>query len=429
VRVFLHGGDDRVRIRGPRGPIDLRVVAGEGRDVLDDSEGGGTRFYDSSRDTDLRAGPHTRLDTRPYEAPVPVPHVPWLPARDWGHQALFVPYAGWSADFGLFLGGGIDWKRFGFRHHPYASRHTLGGGYAFGERAGRVDYRGELRRENSGAFAGLRLFASGLELTRFYGLGNETTDDGPDDFYKVEQTQYLVAPSYTLPLVGSLEATLAPVAKYASTDDEQERLIGDLQPYGAGGFGQLGGALRLGLDTRDTAVAATRGIHLRATGTVYPAWWDVEETFGQVFGDVSGFLTAPGRFQTTLAVRAGGQKNWGRYPFHEAAYVGGGGFFGGSQTVRGLLQNRYAGDASVYGNVEVRTRLGRITLVLPATVGVFGLADVGRVFVEGEDSDEWHPGFGGGIWLSYLNPNNTFSAAIAESEGRLGVYVRLGFAF
>ncbi len=130
-----------------------------------------------------------------------------------------------------------------------------------------------------------------------------------------------------------------------------------------------------------------------------------------------------------VAVRAGGHKNWGRYPFHEAAFIGGGGFFGGSQTVRGLLQNRYAGDASVYGNAEIRTRLGRMTLVLPAEVGVFALADVGRVFLDGEDSDEWHPGYGGGLWLSYLNRNNTFSITVAESEGRALLYIRLGFAF
>ncbi len=340
-----------------------------------------------------------------------------------------MPYSGWSADYGFFLGTGIDWKRYGFRKNPYSSRHIIRGGYAFRAKAARLDYRGEFRRENSDAYTTLHAFASGLELLRFYGLGNETRDDQPDDFYKVEQTQYLLAPSYTLPLVGSLEASLAPVAKYAATDDEDGRLIGALEPYGSGTFGQVGGAVRLELDTRDNEVAATSGLHLRATGAVYPSWWDVEETFGQLFGDVSGFLTARGRFETTLAVRVGGHQNWGRYPFQEAAFIGGGGFFGGSQTVRGLLQNRYAGDAAVYGNAEIRTRLGRLTLILPAEVGLFALADVGRVFLEGEDSDEWHPGFGGGLWLSYLNRNNTFSIAVAESEGRVALYIRLGFAF
>jgi hypothetical protein len=429
VRVFLYGGNDRVAVRGHHGGIRLRVVSGDGRDVLDDSRGGGTRFYDASGETDVVPGPGTRLDRRPYVAPVPVPHVPWLPPRDWGHQVLTVPYSGWSADYGLFLGTGLDWRTYGFRQNPYATRQVIRAGYSFGAEAARLDYRGEFRRENSGAYVSLHAFASGLEVLRFYGLGNQTGDEGADDFYKVRQQQYLFAPAYTFPVVGRLEATIAPVAKYASTRDEEGRLVGALEPYGAGSFGQVGGAVRLDLDTRDNEVAAASGLHLRATGTCYPSWWDVEETFGQLSGDVSGFLTARGRFETTLAVRAGGQRVWGLYPFHEAAYIGGGGFFGGSQTVRGLVQNRYAGDAALYGNAEVRTRLGRMTLILPADVGVFALADVGRVFLEGEDSRRWHPGYGGGFWLSYLDRNNTASVAVAHSEGRTGLYIRLGFAF
>lgn len=429
VRVFLHGGDDRVGVRGGREGIRLRVVAGDGRDVLDDSAAGGTRFYDASGEADLRPGPGTRLDTRPYEAPVPVPHVPWLPPRDWGHQVLTVPWSGWSADSGLFLGAGLDVRTYGFRQNPYATRHVIRAGYAVRAEVARFDYSGELRRENSDSYWSLDVFASGLEALRFYGSGNETSDKQPDDFYKVRQRQYLLAPAFAFPLVGRLEVAVSPVAKYATTRDEAGRLIGALAPYGAGTFGQVGAAVRLDLDTRDNAVAATRGVHLRATATGYPAWWDVEEGFGGISGDVSGFLTARGRFETTLALRAGGQQTFGRYPFHEAAFIGGGGFFGGSQTVRGLAQNRYSGDAALYGNAEVRTRLGRMTLVLPADVGLFALADVGRVFLEGEDSRTWHPGFGGGFWLSYLDRNNTASVAVAHSEGRTGLYIRLGFAF
>jgi hypothetical protein len=302
-------------------------------------------------------------------------------------------------------------------------------GYAFRAEAARFDYQGEFLRENRDAFWSLHAVASGVEILRYFGPGNETGDEEDDDFYKVRQRQYLFAPAYTFPLVGSLHTTVAPVVKYASTRDEEGRLIGELAPYGTDSFAQAGMAVRLDLDTRDNPVAATRGIHMRATGTMYPSWWDVDETFGQVFGDASGFLTARGRFETTLAVRVGGQRNWGRYPFHESAFIGGGGFFGGSQTVRGLYQNRYAGDSAVYGNAELRTRLGRATLVLPADVGLFAFADMGRVFLAGEDSNTWHPGYGGGLWLAYLNRNNTVSIAVAESEGRVALYIRMGFAF
>ena len=76
-----------------------------------------------------------------------------------------------------------------------------------------------------------------------------------------------------------------------------------------------------------------------------------------------------------------------------------------------------------------RLRLGRLKLLLPSDVGVFGLADVGRVFVEGEASELWHHGVGGGLWVAVLKPENTLTLAVARSEGATRFYLRAGFGF
>jgi hypothetical protein len=73
--------------------------------------------------------------------------------------------------------------------------------------------------------------------------------------------------------------------------------------------------------------------------------------------------------------------------------------------------------------------LARIQLLLPSHLGVFGLADVGRVYLEGESSDSWHSAFGGGVSLSYVERAYTFSVAVASGEERAGVYVQAGFGF
>ena len=91
--------------------------------------------------------------------------------------------------------------------------------------------------------------------------------------------------------------------------------------------------------------------------------------------------------------------------------------------------NRYAGDASAYGSTELRLSLAKIKLVLPARIGIFGLADAGRVFLAGETSDTWHAAGGGGVSLSFLEHGYTISLAIAESEERTGIYLQGGFAF
>jgi len=92
-------------------------------------------------------------------------------------------------------------------------------------------------------------------------------------------------------------------------------------------------------------------------------------------------------------------------------------------------QNRYAGDAALYGNAELRLRLMRTTLVVPSDVGEFGLADVGRVFLSGASSNTWHSAFGGGVWLAPLDPRNVLSLAITRGAEFTGVYFELGFSY
>jgi hemolysin activation/secretion protein len=179
----------------------------------------------------------------------------------------------------------------------------------------------------------------------------------------------------------------------------------------------------LQLDSRDVKAAPQKGVLVWVTGRYFPEVWDVKSAFGSINGEASTYLTAPGPVRPTLALRAGGKRVFGTYPFHEAAFIG------GSNTVRGFRAQRFAGDGSVYGNAELRLRLGRFYLVLPGEFGVFGLADAGRVYVEGESSDRWHTAVGGGLWFAYLDRSRTVTIAVASSKERTGLYVRAGFIF
>ena len=66
---------------------------------------------------------------------------------------------------------------------------------------------------------------------------------------------------------------------------------------------------------------------------------------------------------------------------------------------------------------------------MPLRLGVFGLTDVGRVFLSGESSERWHSAVGGGVWVSLAKPENTPSLAFAHSEGHLRLYFQGGFTF
>jgi hemolysin activation/secretion protein len=111
------------------------------------------------------------------------------------------------------------------------------------------------------------------------------------------------------------------------------------------------------------------------------------------------------------------------YPLNEAASLG------GANSVRGFVENRFMGDAAVYGNVELRLSLAKFTILLPAELGVFGFGDAGRVYQAGETSDVWHGAAGGGLWLAFLRRANTVALYAAQSVEGTRVYARAGFAF
>ncbi len=424
VRIYLGAGNDHVRARGKSGDIVVRIVGATGDDlveVYDESEGTRLRVSDSDPVTSV-PDHDVHLDTRPYIPPTRET-APWIPPRDWGRRSIWYPWIGGNTDIGVLFLVGWQSEGYGFRKDPYADKHTVRVGYATSAGGFGVDYDGEFRRENSRSSAGLYVRGSGLDFLHFYGYGNETESTDDEDFYKVKQSLYKIEPSYTMPVVGQLMATVRANATYAKTKLESGQFIAQVQPYGAEDFLQYGAGAGLEIDTRDSDVAPMRGAHVAVDGTVFPEWADVVSTFGEVHGEAAyyqpiGILTTP-----TLALRAGAKKVWREYPYHEAAYIGGG------RSVRGFPQQRFAGEASVYGNAELRISLTRIYVFVPGNLGVFALADIGRVYLEGESSNTWHTSAGGGVWCSFLNTANTASLSVAASEEGTRVYVVAGLAF
>jgi outer membrane protein assembly factor BamA len=279
----------------------------------------------------------------------------------------------------------------------------------------------------------LHAYASGVEVLRYYGLGNDTANNGDNDFYKAEANQILLFPALAWPLDKSKRTAIGigPVLRYSQNDEGQNTFIETDQPFGFPEFGQVGIRSIFAHDSRDNRQFPRKGAFVGVRGTYWPAVWDAQSSFGEV--DANANVYVGGKF-ATLAVRAGGKRVFGDYPYFDAAYVGGGGLLTGALaepgfTVRGFRARRFGGDGSLYGNTDLRLRLGQITLLVPTHVGVFGLFDVGRVFYKGESSDTWHTSYGGGIWFSLLNYRNTFSAYLAHSKEDNIFHVGGGFTF
>ncbi|MDO8548635.1 MAG: hypothetical protein Q7S39_00595, partial [Ignavibacteria bacterium] len=121
-----------------------------------------------------------------------------------------------------------------------------------------------------------------------------------------------------------------------------------------------------------------------------------------------------------------GEKLFGTYPFFKAAFLGGG------NNLRGYNRERFSGDASLFSQAELRFYLTDIKLIINGRFGFFGFAETGRVFVEHDPprrTEKWHPSYGGGFWISYLNRTVNLNIAAANSEETLVFYFLTRFMF
>ena len=343
-------------------------------------------------------------------------------SRDWGDRWLSVTWLAAGPDIGIFAGTGVSLTRYGFRRDPFAERYRLRAGWSTGANTGRADFNATWIPQNSRVRAHLLARASGIEVLRFHGFGNEVSADEDADFFKVDQVDFTLVPSLSLPVGRNAAFTLrAPVSLLRHR--LRGRPIHHPRPPTARERSACSAAPASFASTPGTNLWARReASSLTVGGGVYPAVMDVEESFGEAHAEVSGFVASPTLpLEPTLALHVGGKKVWGDLiPFQEAAYIG------DASTVRLGRQNRYAGNASLYAQSELRLFLTKFYFLAPADFGVLGLADVGRVFLDGEESDQWHAAGGGGVWASFLDRSYMVSLSLARSSERTALYFRIG---
>jgi hypothetical protein len=437
VHVYLQGGNDEVVVTGGHhGGVLLHVIGSDGRDRLDDSHGGGTRFSSSDQADQVEAGPGTHWDKRSYVPPPENPSADWIPPRDWGRQTYPAFRLTYDPDLGVLLNAALNTTGYGFRRYPFADHQVLRLTYAAEEQGFRGSYDGTWRFENSPMQAGLLGLASGIEIQRFFGFGNDTSIQGSPDDYRVKALQYVIAPTLSWDLGSLSRLRLGVIGKYSDTTNTYSNPVLEGQEvYGEGRFGELGVGGVLVVDTTDALALPTGGIRVDLGGTAFPRLWDVESAFGKASGDVRVYLAPNGDWQPTLVLAAGGQKVFGTAPYFEAAFLGGRIRLGdyesaGQGAVRGLQPQRYAGDASLYGSADLYLPLTRTSFLgAPLQFGLQGFADTGRVYVEGESSNRWHRGYGGGVYFTSPARRNLFSVTVARAEGRTAFYLTTGFAF
>ena len=430
ILVYLHNGDDTAIVTGRADEsILVRVIGGNGDNVFVDSStvdghAHPTRFYDAGPTSGISYGLDTLFVRLPWEERKGKlgPAVP-------NYGADILPHVGLNDPRTLGLTPLLGFTRYtyGFLDRPYSSMLRVDAEYATQFRGARVALLADKRFEASPLHVGLFARVSDLQYVNFFGFGNASVDtlSASNNFFEVHQRQSALSPVVGLAIGQWTDVTLGPSFLHASADSASSPFLGLTHTYGFGTFNE--GALQLVArynrnPERVDSVTPANHIFAVASGGVYPKMMDVTSTFGKATLAFNAALQLPVPTTPTLTLRTGGTKVWGNFPFFEAATIG------GDNTTQFIDAQRFAGDASLYATSELLVPLTRFKFVIPVRGGVVGVAEAGRVYVDGSSPGGWHSTAGGGVWIGRIYGSQTLSL-IQTSGFKNGLQVRLGLGF
>ncbi|HSP87005.1 MAG TPA: BamA/TamA family outer membrane protein [Ignavibacteriaceae bacterium] len=443
-RINLGDGDDKVLIIGEvnKSPL-VRIIGGGGQDEIEDNSivhgyflsvipisdaENKTLMYDHGNETKINSKtgiywddekiPEPKDDFEKYEPKL----------RDRGSDLLYKPVIGYNSFDGFILGSGLIFNSYNFRMDPLEYSMDFSAGYATNPKSYFVTFNGDFYSIIKGALVNLDFYLSELSLTNYYGYGNETDFDKDlesDDYYRLNQELLSIRPSIKFPLVKNLLAGFGLSYNYSDISLDNDTLLNNLgnNNYGVNTMKLAGISASLEFDSRDVSENTLEGFFIKLSGNHFPEVMDNKSSFTKAGFDTRAYFTNDFITDVTLALRGGGEKLFGTYPFFKAAFLGGG------DNLRGYNRERFSGDASLFGQAELRFYLTDIKLIINGRFGFFGFAETGRVFVEHDNSEKWHPSYGGGLWLSYLNRTLNLNLTLANSEETLVFYFLTRFMF
>jgi hypothetical protein len=438
IRIYLHGGNDKATVQGMvRNSILVRVIGGNGSNSLVDlSTVGGrrnpTRFYDAGTVTGVKYARDTVDILRNLDNAFnhEFNRRPWLhaygtlipPQVDRGYSIKPVVGIHSQRGLGYYPVIGAARYNYGFRDVPYSSMVETDLGYSTASNRMRIRSQFDKRVEESDTHFPVTAHMSQFEVVQFHGFGNDVPDLR-GRFYDVRERQWEIRPAIGRSLSPVSDISLGPIVRYTTTDSLANRFIAQLHPYGFTKFGQAGMQLRARIDSKWVTLPDTLRPRfvLDVAGTGYPGMWDLVKPYESLDAFAEAFFTLPAPKKPVLALRAGGKKLWGPFPYFDAA------FLGGSETFRTEEKQRYAGDASVYGTSELRVPIAKFPFIVPLDVGALGFVDMGRVYVNGQSPGGWQKAAGAGFWVGFLDPGKSVNVLFTNRSGHK-LTTSVGFA-
>ncbi len=340
-----------------------------------------------------------------------------------------LPYAGYNPDDGLILGFRNQYTVNNLVRKPFTSQHRLSGGYFFATHGFEVSYEGEFAHpERKFNLAIGAYFSSPKNTTNFFGMGNETsnyTEEFSRDFNRVRVS-----------VLGG-EIGLIKRSRYGSifkfstilegikVEDTPDRFITEEFDQSAEVFDRIyysGLEGRFEYESVNSYINPSQGLKFRITAGAKSDVEDLSKAFLYLNPSLELYTPLSENNKLVWNPRVQAELNFlGEFEFYHAATLG------GDNGLRGFRHERFTGSKAFSTGSDFRYSFDPIkNEFLPLRLGILGGYEIGRVWVENEDSDIWHQSYGGGLWLTVAQ------AAAAEFNlfhGKEGFRFSFGFTF
>ncbi len=314
--------------------------------------------------------------------------------------------AGYNADDKLLLGLGFIQRKYGFRKEPYASEQRFSALSALSRGSYQLKYQGEFNHVLGNTDLMVNAALTNPTLDNFFGFGNNTVIDHTKylDYYKVRY-KYLNAEVLFRKRVNAIFHVMAGPVVYHYWDRfennkgrimEKPALLGldsanvySLKTY-------VGGKISLLLNNLDNVLLPTRGIQWRTDFTALGGLTDASKPYTAITSDmaVHASLNSPAKF--VVVVRFGGGHIFSKnYEYFQTMNLG------TNNYLRGFRKDRFSGTSVFYNSIEFRIKLFESkSYILPGSIGLVAFNDIGKVWLKGQHSDNWHDAYGGGFYYA-----------------------------
>ena len=396
IRIYMNEGKDVMKVKGENNSgIDIKVIKDKEKLEVKGNQGEVEIYRDIRPENDIKERNEPFIEDR-------------------GHEWRFTPVLGYNTDNGLEIGGGPVLYKYGFRANPYVYRMSLVGSYAFNAKSYNFNFIGDFYTIIKNTRINLDIQETQLAITRYFGEGNETSySDSLQEahYYNVKQELIRIVPTFYIPVGKKFEFKIAPFYKNADVSYDQNTLLGqNPDTYGIGRINFAGLNSSFVYDTRDNAMEPMNGIYAQLLSNYTPNLFKNNFGFGKAGVDIRAYISTDTVKGVTFAFRTGAGKVWGNYPFYESM------FLGGVNSLKGFSRERFAGDAVVLGETEIRFDVARVNILVPGMFGISFFGGAGRVFLTGEESKRWHSSFGSSLWISYLERMFNIGFTAAKSD-------------